>query len=386
MRKYFFAFIGIFMLMLSAGCSKNVNKTPEDTALAMAKILSNGNYKNASNLFDSSKVYVDDKSFEDYVNNNNLNIKGNKKIELIDKNDSNNSNTRLVEIKIDNNKILGIRTIKGDNGNWYVDIGNHYFNENFTINVPEGASVKLNGNKLSFDKYGTKTEKNGSSSYGSTYNYTYSINEYVIPKILSGSYEVIVDGENIKTVKEKISTNGTNNNYDDNNSAFVNKNKTYTLIPVVKDSVKEGVDKYLKEYYKALYDSVNDNKAYDSLNSYFDTSNGDITKKLEKEYNKLISYKSNTNSYSETFYSDFSLDGIEYYKDDGVYYYDDNHIVVMFSCNTKYRYVFNYIGFMAGMNDSSHKDEYKVDNDKVILNLKKQNNKYIISGGTTFVP
>ena len=41
---------------------------------------------------------------------------------------------------------------------------------------------------------------------------------------------------------------------------------------------------------------------------------------------------------------------------------------------------------MASMNDNFSENEYKTDTEKTVLNIKKQNNKYIIEDGTTFVP
>lgn len=52
----------------------------------------------------------------------------------------------------------------------------------------------------------------------------------------------------------------------------------------------------------------------------------------------------------------------------------------------KYRHVFNYIDFMASMNDSFHEDEYQTETKKIVLNMKKQDNKYLIEDGTVFVP
>ena len=83
MKKHFLIFMGIIMLMLCVGCSSNTNNSPDNVALEMANILSKGDYKNASKLFDSDEVYIESKAFEEYLNTNDLNIKGNKKIDIV---------------------------------------------------------------------------------------------------------------------------------------------------------------------------------------------------------------------------------------------------------------------------------------------------------------
>lgn len=385
MKKHFFAFIGIIMLMLCFGCSKNINNSPDGVALEMANILSDGNYKNVGKLFNDNEVYIEGKSFEEYLNKNDLNIKGNKKIELVKEDTSNDATSKTVKIRIDNNKILSINTIKKDD-RWYVDLGNYCYDDDLTIVVPKDSTVKLNGNKLSFDKYGETKEEERSASYGNTYKYNVKMDTYKVPKILEGKYDLTIEGKNIETVNEQITSSRSSYDSTDKNITFIKSNNAYILLPKASKTLKEEVDKLIKEYYNAVFNNVNNDKDYSELKSYFDSSNTETTKRLETEYNKLISSKSKKKSYSEESNSEFSLDKITYYDDYGIYYYDDDHIVVLLSCTMKYRYVFNYIDFMASMNDSSHKDEYKTDTEKTVLNIKKQNNKYIIEDGTTFVP
>ena len=308
MKKRFFAAAGIIMLMLCVGCSSNANSSPDNVALEMANILSKGDYKDVSKLFDSDEVYIEGKAFEEYLNDNDLNIKGNKKKELVKEDTSNDATSKTVKIKIDT---------------------------------------------------------------------------YTIPKILKGKYNITIEGKNIETVEEEITSSRSSNN---ENTTFIGSGRAYKLSPKASESIKDAVDKKIREYYNALFNSINSDKDYNELKSYFDSSNEDTIKKLEKEYNKLLSSKSKSNSYSEETNSEFSLDKIAYYDDYGVYYYSDDHIVVLLTCTMKYRHIFNYTSFMASMNDNFSEDEYKTDTEKTVLNIKKQNNKYIIEDGTTFVP
>ena len=206
---------------------------------------------------------------------------------------------------------------------------------------------------------------------------------YTIPKILKGKYNITIEGKNIETVEEEITSSRSSNN---ESTTFIGNGRAYKLSPKASKSIKDAVDKKIREYYNALFNSINSDKDYNELKSYFDSSNEDTIKKLEKEYNKLLSSKSKSNSYSEETNSEFSLDKIAYYNDYGVYYYSDDHIVVLLTCTMKYRHIFNYTSFMASMNDNFSENEYKTDTEKTVLNIKKQNNKYIIEDGTTFVP
>lgn len=385
MKKHFFAFIGIIMLMLCFGCSKSINNSPDGVALEMANILSGGNYKNVDKLFDGDEVYIESKAFEEYLNTNDLNIKGNKKIELVKEDTSTDATSKTVKIKIDNNKILSINTIKEDD-KWYVDLGSYCYDDDLKIIVPKDSTVKLNGNKLSFDKYGETKEEERSASYGNTYKYNVEMDTYKVPKILKGKYDLTIEGTNIETINEQITSRRSDYISTDKSTTFIKNNNAYILLPKANKTLKEEVDKKIKEYYNALFNNVNNDKDYSELKSYFDSSNTETIKRLETEYNKLISSKSKKKSYSEESNSEFSLDKIAYYDDYGVYYYSNDHIIVLLSCTMKYRHVFNYTDFMASMNDSFHEDEYQTDTEKIVLNIKKQDNKYLIEDGTTFVP
>lgn len=385
MKKHFFAFIGIIMLMLCFGCSKSINNSPDGVALEMANILSGGNYKNVDKLFDGDEVYIESKAFEEYLNTNDLNIKGNKKIELVKEDTSTDATSKTVKIKIDNNKILSINTIKKDD-KWYVDLGSYCYDDDLKIIVPKDSTVKLNGNKLSFDKYGETKEEERSASYGNTYKYNVEMDTYKVPKILKGKYDLTIEGTNIETINEQITSRRSSYISTDKSTTFIKNNNAYILLPKANKTLKEEANKKIKEYYNALFNNVNNDKDYSELKSYFDSSNTETIKRLETEYNKLISSKSKKKSYSEESNSEFSLDKIAYYDDYGVYYYSNDHIIVLLSCTMKYRHVFNYTDFMASMNDSFHEDEYQTDTEKIVLNIKKQDNKYLIEDGTTFVP
>ena len=385
MKKHFFIFMGIIMIMLCVGCSSNANNSPDNVALEMANILSKGDYKNVSKLFDSDEVYIEGKAFEEYLNTNDLNIKGNKKIELVKEDTSNDETSNTLKIKIDNNIIFSIDTIKKDYG-CYVDLGDYCYDDDLTIVVPKDSTVKLNGNKLSFDKYGETKEEERSVSYGNTYKYNVEMDTYKVPKILKGKYDLTIEGTNIETINEQITSRRSDYNSNDKGTIFIKNNNAYILLPKANKTFKEEVDKLIKEYYNAVFNNINNDKDYSELKSYFDSSNEDTIKRLETEYNKLLSSKSKKKSYSEETNSEFSLDKIAYYDDYGVYYYSNDHIIVLLSCTMKYRHVFNYIDFMASMNDSFHEDEYQTETKKIVLNMKKQDNKYLIEDGTAFVP
>ena len=259
MKKHFFAFVGIIMLMLCVGCSSNANNSPDNVALEMANILSKGDYKNASKLFDSDEVYIESKAFEEYLNTNDLNIKGNKKIELVKEATLNDETSKTVKIKIDNNRILSIDTIKKDDG-WYVDLGDYCYDDDLTIVVPKDSTVKLNGNKLSFDKYGETKEEERSVSYGNTYKYNVEMDTYKVPKILKGKYDLTIEGTNIETINEQITSRRSDYNSNDKRTNFIKNNNAYILLPKANKTFKEEVDKLIKEYYNAVFNNINNDK------------------------------------------------------------------------------------------------------------------------------
>lgn len=387
MKRCVLLLMNIFMLSFCFGCSKNVNSTPENVALEMAKVLSKGNYEKVDELFDTEEVFVDSGAFEEYLNKNNLNIKGNKKIEIKKDESTNNNTLKQIEIKIDNNKILRVNTIK-KNDKWYVKLDNYNYDNNLTFVVPKGATIKLNNKKLDFDKYGETKEEQRSATSGQTYKYNVEMDTYVLPYVFSGEYNLTIEGKNIETVNTTITSR--RSNYKDAKNeediVFIENSTKYILLPKASKNIKDAINKQLTEYYNSLFTSINNDKDYIELNSYFDSSNKDTISKLEKEYNELKSSKIDRVSYREKLYSEFSLDKLEYFNKYGIYYYDDEHIIVILTNTMKYRYIFNYIGSMASMNDSFHEDEYETKTNKTILKLKKQDNKYIIVDGTTFVP
>ena len=386
LRGIIVCFLVVFLL---TGCgSSNAFKSPDSVSLEMVKLLSNGSYKKASELlYVEDNTFIDEKGFEQYLIDNQLNIKDNKKIELVedDSKDEKDITSKIVKVKIDNNKIFELDT-KSKDGKWYVDIGDSYYDSNLTIQVPKGSVVKLNGITLDKSKYTTEEEVSGYTSYGSSYTYDYKLDSYKIEKILKGTYELNVTGDSIKESNIKINSNRYYYNEPDEDKTNFSTRDTsvYRLLSNLSDKESDNLDKYLKEFYGAVFSEINkdsDNNS-ENLGKYMED-----TSIVKSNFDRLVKAKDQSNSYSIKTYKNLSLKDIEYYQGTKGYYYNDDTIIVMANLKVGYHYNFDYIGMMASQS-ARYKEDKDVEKEaKVVIHLKKDKDGYkVVDGSASLVP
>lgn len=386
MKKLRGIIVCFLVMFLLTGCgSSNVFKSPDKVSLEMVKLLSNGNYKKASELlYLDDKTFIDEKSFEQYLNDNQLNIKDNKKIELVedDSKDEKDITSKIVKVKIDNNKIFELDT-KLKDGKWYVDIGDSYYDSNLTIQVPKGAVVKLNGTTLDKSKLASEEEVSDRASYSYNYSYKYKVDSYKIEKILRGTYDLNVSGDMISESNVKINSNRNRYSESGENSSFSTYDTSvYRLLPKVNDNEAKNIDKYIKEFYGALFNEINkdSDNSLDNLKKYLDD-----TSIIKERFDRLVKFKDQSNNYSIKTYKNLKLKDIEYYQGNKGYYYSDDTIIVVAIVKISYHYNFDYIGMMASQS-ARYKEDKDVDkDDKIIIHLKKDKDGYKVVGGSSSI-
>ena len=238
-------FVFIFLLV---GCS-NFNDSPESVSEEMVKRMSSGNYENIEELLDlEENAFIDEISFENYLNKNGINIKGNKNYEITKTQE--NGNYTFVYVKLDNNKGLQIRTVNKDD-KWYIDLGNEY-DEDLVIKVPVGSTVKLNNTKLDSKKY-VKVEQD-SLRHNYEYSPIFEVDVYTIPYLLSGEYMLTVENENIETISVEIESD-MYNSYDEEDY-FADRNNEYLLKIKPNDELQNKVNTYINSFYTDMLTSI----------------------------------------------------------------------------------------------------------------------------------
>lgn len=373
----------IAFAMSGCGSSKNY-ETPEAVSKEMISLLSSGKYKEAQKLiYIDEDTFINEKSFENYLNNNSLIIKGNKLIELIEENSDEEQTLEFKEVKIriDNNKIFKLNA-RQKNNKWYIDIGESEYDKNLTIQVPTNSTIKLNGDTID-KKYVTKLNLEEEISYGgSHYDIKFETDTYIIPKLIKGTYELEVKNDQISDTKVQINSNKGLYKEESTNKIFLDSDVAYQLIPNISEAEKEKLNKYINEYFNSLTTEINKTTpTINNLNKYYDS-----TDKFASAFEKAVKEKETKKSYSEEINSNLKLKNIDYSKNgSGIFYYGDDAIVACFEATFTYHNSFKYIGFMAGMNDDDQeKDiEKKI---KILLYIKKEENTYKLKGGLSPIP
>lgn len=361
--KFLVLFVFIFLLV---GCS-NFNDSPESISEEMVKRMSSGDYEKIEELlYLEEGTFIDKISFENYLNENYINIKGNKNYEVTKVEEL--GNYTWVYVRLDNNNGLKIRTVNKD-GKWYIDLGEEY-DEDLIIKVPVGSTVKLNNTKLDPNKY-VKVEQD-SLRHNYEYSPTFDVDVYTIPYILSGNYTLTVENKNAKTVTAEIESD-MYYSYD-NEDYFADRSGEYLLKMEPTDELKTSIQSYVNNFYTEMFNSVNSNNNYTILDS------------LEEEkddYAELLEEKEEIGSYSDTIYSDFRVNSVELTD---VYYYGDNSIIVKYDFEYTYHYKFTYTNFMASMGDTFNEDKDETKTLSGVLQLEKNNDNYTIKTGYNLVP
>lgn len=386
MKKFLKLCIMIFAFLLITGCGNNYNSSPESVAEEMVKRLIKKDYDDMEELLKLEQgSFIDEKSFENYLNENNINIPTNEDYEIVKDNEVNgNSKTVIVKFK---NSTLKINTVK-ENDKWYIELGEYNYDEDLIIKVPKGSIVKINDVKLDFEKYGKSEEENRHTRHGKDYYYDVVFDVYTISQLFEGEYILNVEHENIKNINHKIHSDKSEYDWSlkEEDDIFSDKSDCYVLIPPVSDDIYDGVKNYISTYFNDLFASANEEKTFETLNAYFNNIKDSDKNAFETEYNNLVKDRKQGNSYSEKFYTDFSLNNISFYEDEGIYYQDENTIIAMVSYTMKYRYVFNYIGFMSSMNDTFHEDKYETKTYKGVIHLSKDKDTFKLLGGVNIIP
>ena len=355
-------FCFIFLLV---GCS-NFNKSPEAVSEEMVKRMSAGDYENISELlYLEENAFVDSFSFENYLNDNYINIEGNKNYEITDVEEV--GNYTYVYVRLDNNNGLKIKTINKD-GKWYIDLGDE-FDENLIIKVPVGSTVKLNNTTLDREKYSKVQQDSLRHNYD--YSASFDVDVYTIPYILSGDYILTVEKENAKTFTAEIESD-VYYIYDVDN--FANRNGEYLIKMQPTEELKTSVQTYINDLYTQMFNSINSNTDFNIIDSLDEEKD---------DYNELLEEKEEIGSYSETIHSDFRLNDVNLIEE---YYYGDNSILIKYEIEYIYHYKFTYTNFMASMGDTFNEDKDVTGTLNGVIQLEKNNDSFIIKTGYNIIP
>ncbi len=360
--KFLVLIVCVFLLV---GCS-NFNDSPESVSKEMVKRMSSGNYGNIEELlYLEANTFIDSISFEKYLNDNYINIKGNKDYEITKVEE--NGNYTYVYVRLDNNNGLKIKTVN-KNDKWYIDLGDE-FDENLIIKVPVGSTVKLNNTKLDRDKYSSVEQDSLRHNYD--YSPSFDVDVYKIPYILSGDYTLTVENKNVKTVTAEIESDFYYI-YDDDN--FADRDGEYLLKMVPTEELKTSIQSYVTDFYKEMFNSINNSADFDTIDSLDEE---------KEEYNRLLKGIKEIDSYSEAIYSNFRLNNVVL---NDVYYYGDNSIIVKYELEYTYHYKFTYTDFMASIGEAFNEDKDESNSINGVLQLEKNNDSFIVKTGYNIIP
>lgn len=381
----------IFILLLVTGCgSASINSSPEAVAQEMAKRLSNGNYKNIRELLAvDENAFITEEAFQEYLSENNLVIEGNTKYEVDNSSEiTDDSTSSVVRIKIDNNKILKVNTIKKDD-KWYVDLGSDKIDNNLIIKVPTGSTVKLNGIKLDYKKYGeTDNFERYWSIGGSRYDYSQSMDIYTIPSLLKGKYDLQVEGSSFETIIEEIYSNKVYyQNYmeSDDKIIFNSDRDSYVVFTKANSNITSELKKFIENYYNDVMKQAEAGNEFSTISKYY-ANNDTLIQTYKKSYENLSNNMIDTSYYTwTTYHSDlkgtFTYSG----ENDGVYYINENQYIVVsnytmsYTATTKYKSSF--------YKDAEDKiEEKKMDKTVVVSVTKDSKGQFVIDGGIKIIP
>lgn len=380
-------YVFLILLILLTGCSGNYNSSPDNVAVEMAKRMSNGDYKNIDELiYVDGNAFIDSVSFKNYLSENDLLIEGNKRYEVIE-NDEDYSDNSSIKVSIDDNRILQINTIEKDD-KWYVNLGEYEFDRDLVIKVPAGSKVYLNDTKLDYKKYAKTEQRDSYWKIGSKkYDYTYSVDTYIISSLLSGVYELKVENKNISTIEEKIySTKSDYNYYVENDKGIFNSGaEEYIVNARVSSSIENDIKTFMNNYYSTLISSVEGEKDFSSISEFFDATKETSLEKYKGMYNTLLE------DLVDDFYTTFTVYNTNLevkldYEDStsGIYYVSDNKYFVVAKTILEYDTIKKYDkGWFEGEEDDV---KPRTKNTYVVFDIEKQNNGYIINGGINLMP
>lgn len=370
----------LFILVFITGCSNGYNSSPDKLSEEMVKRLSNGDFKNIEELIlTNDDVVITPNSFEQYLKEKDLYIKGNDLIEVVNyQKPTKDENTKKVVVKIDNNKAIEINTIKKDN-KWFIDLGYDAYEE-LTFITPIDSIVKLDGIKLDYKKYSKILDANVKLSYSDKNAYP-KMNKYKI-KVLKYDYELSVSKDDFNTYKKTINKDTTGQ---ENYGVRSTDNSFITLLEP-NNNEKEKIEVFVKKYYEAMFSSINSNGNITDLKQYirsdkFEDFNNDYSEK----YNNKIEKLKKENSYSRKIYDQYTYKNIGYYKD-GIYYLDDNNILVAGTVNYSYHYKFEYFGMMSSFAEKNNEDKIEQKSINVAMILSKDKSGYKINFGYNLIP
>lgn len=372
------------LVILISGC-ENINAflTPENVSKEMVSLLSKGEYEKAKDLLyiEEENIFIDAKSFEEYLKENELIIKDNKKIELVENSIKYDKNieSKTVKIRIDNNRIFELDT-RLKNNKWYIELDSTSYDKNLVIEVPKGSNVKLNGITLDAKKYAKGMKLNETIKYINSVELKMNYDVYTIDSLLKGKYKLEVTNKSLKDIKVDIESNSSNYyENDEKNPVFRDEYKKYRVIPYSSTKENEDINKYVNNYLNDVLAEINkDNPSIDNIKKHYKEN-----EKIDSLFDKIIEGKTNIKSYSEERYSNLKLENI---IELNTLYYDDNNIIVCVEANISYKYLFKYTGVMTSINDDSNEVRDETKKIKMLLQVVKENNGYIIKGGLNPIP
>jgi len=381
----------LFVLVMLTGCGKeDINSSPSAVAKEMAKRLSEGNYENITELLSVDKsTFIDAQSFKQYLNENNLLIEGNEKYEVIDDGTkvSDKDTTSIVKVRLDENNVLKINTVKKDN-KWYVDLGSEEFDKDLIIQVPTGATVKLNGVKLDYKKYAITDEYDRSWVIGGkTYEYVQSMDIYTISSLLKGKYDLQVEHDSIVPFNEQIYSNKPYyNNYmaSDDKVVFNSGSDLYAMFARVDSSTESNIKSFVNNYYNDIMKQAEAKMDFSTVTKYFsDTSKVDEYKKAYEEFaeDMVDTYYSTWTTYHSNLKATFSYQDAAH----GVYYIGEGKYLVLAKYTMSYTDTKKYkSAYYKNKEDEVNSKEMTK---TVIVSISKNSNgSYVIDDGMKVVP
>lgn len=366
-----------FVSLFIAGCS--ANGSPTKVAKEMVKRLAKEDYANIEKIFYQEEGGIfDEEKFKALVEKNDLNIKGNKKIEVREEGaeitNADGFVTSKIKIAIDNNKLFTIDTIQVD-GKWYV-YEPDFYDSDITIVVPKGATVKIDDEKLGKEYKEKKkislTAKHPSSSYVSVKMNDIEVDAYVLKSPLKGSYSITVEGEStikdvIMTYSDRYSISSTNYTYESSSTDGM-----IYMFDNSEETSNEKIEKFISEYMNAVSTEANTRSGFSAISKYFDLDTEDYD--AEDAYDDMIYDNGDPNkvtSSTNIYYNNFKITNIEY---KGFKTYNDNNIVVKFTYTLSYKYNKKYSDGDIYNKDYSYKYH-------AIAVLSKDGNTYKIKNG-----
>jgi len=363
--------LGIFCVLLLTGCGgRAVNNSPENVAREMANRLSSGNYKNIADLLGEDFLSISEERFANFVNANNLNIRGNRTLKLIK---DNNLDERIVRFEIDNNRILEITT-REVNGKWFVDLSN-FVHSNLTINVPTGSTVKVDGIDISDMRTETNRTENRRERASNNFDFTFDIgiDVYTIPTLFPGEYSLEVTHDKAVTFNGTIDSRISRNSSELGLSADRSSN-AYTVSLSTSPQEREAIIAFYRQYYEELLETFNARGEFSALSSHLDTNNTTFTAIFSATMGRLNRGGPSNWSYV---YSDMRLTNIE--VDDslgGVIYLGGNRYALFTTTN----FTFVYSSLNSRF-PHMNRAETRTASPRVFVEISKENGSYRIIGG-----